>query len=124
MPEQVDHGCEALLAIGVDIEAGIVEESGAGPHADTAITHIVGDYLGRAIAIAAKRAFEIIAGVIENIAATPVDELEQSENRVTEAKAVTYRHVDFFGAGDAFFHHARGLVHGQRLDARDDEAGR
>ena len=123
MPEQGDHRREALLAIGVDIEAGIVEEAGPGPHADTAFTHVVGDHLRRAIAVAAKRAFEIAAGVIKDIAATPVDELQQAQHRIPEAKAVTYRLVDVFGAGDAFLHHSCRLVHGEGLYARHDEAG-
>ena len=123
MPEQGDHRREALLAVGVDIEAGIVEEAGAGPHADTAVTHVVGDHLRRAIAVAAKRAFEIAAGVIEDIAATPVDELQQAQHRVAEAKAVTDRLVDVLGAGNAFLHHPRRLVHREGLYARHDEAG-
>ncbi len=40
MPEQVDQCRKALLAIGVDIEAGIIEEAGAGPHADAALAHV------------------------------------------------------------------------------------
>ena len=38
MPEQVDHRREALLAIGVDVEAGIVEEAGA--RSDAAVAHV------------------------------------------------------------------------------------
>ncbi len=40
MPEHFDEGGEALLAVGVDIEAGIVEEAGAGPQADAAVAHV------------------------------------------------------------------------------------
>jgi hypothetical protein len=58
------------------------------------------------------------------IAAAPVDELQQAQHRIAEAEAVADRLVDIFGAGDAFLHHARRLVHGERLDARHDEAGR
>ena len=124
MPEQVDQRREALLAIGIDVEAGIVEEAGAGPHADAAFAHVARDHLRRAIAVAAERAFEIAAGVIENVAAAPVDELQQAQHRVAEAEAVSDRLVDILGAGDAFLHHPRRLVHGERLDARHDEAGR
>ncbi|MET4518741.1 hypothetical protein ABIB81_008095 [Bradyrhizobium sp. I1.7.5] len=86
--------------------------------------HIAGNDVRRAIAIAAERAFEIPAGVVQDVAAAPVDELEQSEHGIAEAKAVTDRFVDLLGAGDALLDHACGLVHRQRLDARDDEAGR
>ena len=53
MPEQIDQCREALLAVGVDIEAGIIEEAGAGAHADAAVLHVARDHLGRAIAVAA-----------------------------------------------------------------------
>ena len=92
--------------------------------ADPTVTHVVGDHIRRAIAVAAECALEISAGVVEDIAAAPIDEFEQSEYRVAEAKPVADRLVDLFRAGDAFFHHACRLVHGERLDARHDEAGR
>ena len=76
MPEQLDHRGKALLAIGIDVEAGIIEEAGAGAHADAAVAHVARDHLGRAVAVAAERALEIAAGVIENIAAAPVDEFQ------------------------------------------------
>src|SRR5581483_268404 len=76
----------------------------------------------RAIALAAERAFEIAAGVIENIAAAPVDEFQESEHRVAEAETVADCLVDLFRAGDAFLHHTRRLVHGECLDAWHDEA--
>src|SRR5712692_5908758 len=88
MPEQIDHCREALLTVGVDIEAGVIEEAGAGPHADAAVVHIAGDYLGCAIAVAAERALEIAARVIENVAAAPIDEFQQAQHRVTESEAV------------------------------------
>ena len=124
MPEQVDHRREALLAVGIDIEAGIIEEAGTGPHADAAVAHVARDHLRRAVAVAAKRAFEIAAGVIENVAAAPVDELQQAQHRVAETKAVADRLVDVLRAGDAFLHHPCRLVHGERLDPRHDKAGR
>ena len=31
VPEQIDQRSEALLAIGIEIEAGIIEETGTGP---------------------------------------------------------------------------------------------
>ena len=124
MPEQFDHRREALLAMGIDIEAGIIEEAGAGAHADAALLHVARDHLGRTVAVAAKGALEIAAGVIENIAAAPIDELQKAQHRVAEAEAVPDRLVDILGAGDAFLHHPRRLVHGERLDPRHDEAGR
>ena len=124
MPEQIDQRREPLLAIGIDVEAGIIEEAGAGAQADAALVHVARDHLRRAIAVAAQRAFEIAAGVIEDVAAAPVDEFQQAEHRIAEAEAVSDRLVDVLGAGDAFLHHPRGLVHRQRLDARNDEAGR
>ena len=91
MPEHVDQCREPPFAIGVDIEAGIIEEARASTQADAAVAHVAGDHLGRAITVAAERALEIAAGVIENIAATPVDELEQAKNCKTDAEAVLDR---------------------------------
>src|ERR1700676_2167820 len=98
MPEHVDQRGEALLAIGIDIEAGIIEEAGAGSQADPALAHIARDHLGCAVAVAAERALEIAAGIIENIAAAPVDELQQPEYCVAKPKTVTYRLVDILRA--------------------------
>src|ERR1700730_15115618 len=121
MPEHLDQRCEALLAIGIDIEAGIIEEAGAGTQPDPALLHIARDHLGRAIAVAAERGLEIAAGIIENIAAAPVDELQQSQHRVAKTKTIADRLVDIFRTGEAFLHHPRRLVHGERLDPRNDE---
>ena len=102
----------------------IEQESPVGcKNSDAAVLHIAGDHLGRAIAVAAERTFEIAARVIENVAAAPIDEFQQAQYRVAESEAVSDRLVDILSAGDAFFHHPRRLVHGERLDARDDEAG-
>src|ERR1700681_5053883 len=102
----------------------MVEETGAGAQTDAAFAHIARDDLGRAIAVAAKRALEITAGIIKNVAAAPVDEFQKTEHRIAEPKAVADRLVDILRAGDAFVHHPRGLVHGKRLDPRHDEARR
>ena len=47
MPEQFDHLGEALLAMGIDVEAGIIEEARARAHADAAVAHVGGDHLDR-----------------------------------------------------------------------------
>src|SRR5882757_5402242 len=86
MPKQLHQRGEALLAPGVDILAGIVEETGAGAHADTAFLHVARNHLRRAIAVAMQRAFEIAAGIIENIAAAPVDEFQKPHRRIPEAE--------------------------------------
>jgi hypothetical protein len=36
MPEHFHEGGQPLLAVGVNVETGIVEEAGAGPQADAA----------------------------------------------------------------------------------------
>ena len=61
--------------------------------------------------------------MIENVAAAPVDELQQAKHGEAKAETVFRRLVDVLGRGDAFLDHAGGLVHGQRLDARDDVSG-
>jgi len=124
MPKQLHQRREALFAPGVDILAGIVEETGAGAHADAAFLHIARDHLGRAIAVAVQRAFKIAAGVIENVAAAPVDEFQEPHRRIAKAETVFDGFVDVLRAGDAFLDHPRGFVHGQRLDPRHDVAGR
>ena len=40
MPEQFDQCGKALLAIGINVEAGIIKEAGAGAHADAAALHV------------------------------------------------------------------------------------
>jgi hypothetical protein len=40
MPEQFDQCGKALLAIGIEVEAGIVKEAGTGAHADAAVLHV------------------------------------------------------------------------------------
>ena len=72
----------------------------------------------------AHRRRERAARVIENVAAAVVDEFENAHGGIAEAQAVARRLVDVFGGGRAFLDEARRLVHGERLDARHDEAGR
>jgi hypothetical protein len=40
MPEQIDQCRKTLFAVGIDIEAGIVQEAGAAPHPDAAVVHV------------------------------------------------------------------------------------
>ena len=40
MPEHIDQCRETLLAVGIDVEARIVEEAGAGSQTDAALAHI------------------------------------------------------------------------------------
>src|SRR3954451_17174414 len=101
-----------------------MEKACARSQADPALVHVPRNDLGCTIAVAAECAFKITTGVVEDVAATPVDEFEQPEHGIAEAEAVADRLVDVFCASDAFLDHARGLVHRQRLDARNDEAGR
>src|SRR5205807_533252 len=115
---------ETLLAVGIDIEPGIIKKAGASAEADAAVAHVARNHLGGTIAVAAECPFEIAAGVIENVAAAPVDEFQQAQYRVAETKTVADRLIDILGTGDAFLHHPRRLIHGKRLDARHDEAGR
>lgn len=122
--KQVDHRLQPLCAIGVDVHAGIIEKACARAQPDPAFVHIAGNDVRRPIALAAERAFEIPARVVQDVAATPVDEFEQAEHGVAEAEAVADRLVDLLRTGDAFLDHACGLVHRQRLDARNDEARR
>src|ERR1700736_6684400 len=102
MPEQFDHLRKALFAISIDIEAGIIEEAGAGAHADAAVAHVARNHIGPAIAGAAERTYEIAVGIIEDVGAAPVDELQKAQHRVAETEAVADRLVDVLGAGDAF----------------------
>src|SRR5258705_4398491 len=88
MPKQLHQRRKARFAPGVDILAGIIEETGAGAHADAALFHIARNHLRRAIAVAVQRAFKMAAGIIENIAAAPVDKLEQTHRRIAESKTV------------------------------------
>src|SRR3954452_18898309 len=71
MPQQIHQRREALLAKGLDVHAGIIEEARAGAHADAALFHVARNHLRCAIAVAVQSAFEIAAGVIENVAAAP-----------------------------------------------------
>lgn len=40
MPEQIDQCRKTLFAVGIDIEARVIEETGAAPHPDAAVVHI------------------------------------------------------------------------------------
>ncbi len=124
VPEQVDHGLEPLCAIRIDIHPRVIQEARAGAQADPSLMHVAGNDVRRAIAVAAKSALKIATGVVQDVAATPVDELEEAEHGIAKAEAVADRLVDLFRAGDALLDHACSLVHRQCLDARDDEPGR
>ncbi len=54
MPEHVDQRGEAFFAVGVDVEAGIIQETRSGTQADAAFFHVARDHVRRAIAVAAS----------------------------------------------------------------------
>jgi hypothetical protein len=53
MGKEVDECTEAIVTIGVDIEIVVVEETFAGPQANTPVAHVLRDDLRRSVAIAA-----------------------------------------------------------------------
>ena len=73
-------------AIGVEVEAFVVEEALAGLQPDMALAHVALDDVRRGVARIVERLGEIAAGVIENVAAAPVDELEQAETAKRKPK--------------------------------------
>src|SRR5262249_23655832 len=80
VPQQSHEGGEPLAPVGVDIDGGVVEEAGALPEPVAARRHVVLDDLGRGEAVAARGLPEVAAGVIENVAAAPVDELQHAQH--------------------------------------------
>lgn len=120
MIEQLDEGFEPLAAIGVDVKGFVVEKTFSSLETDAPLTHVALDDFRRCVALASKRTGEIAAGIKENVAATPVDELEQSENRKTDAEPVLNRLIHVRGAGDALLHQPGGFVHCEGLNARND----
>src|SRR5258708_12462313 len=86
--------------MGVEVEVRVVEKALPGSEADAALPHVALDDLGGGVALAAERLREIAAGIVENVAAAPVDELEHPEHGEAEAEAVLDRLVDFLGRGD------------------------
>ena len=117
-----DKRLQPFASIRLDIEPLVIEETRPSRSPRRPSRHVALDDLRRGVALAAERAGEIAARVIEDVAAAPVDEFQHAENGETEAEAVLDRLVDVLGACDAFLDHARGLVHRQRLDARHDVA--
>src|SRR5262245_35571571 len=113
---------ETLLTIGREIDAFVVHEALSGLHADATLAHVFLDDRWRGVAAVAERLDEVAAGVVQDVAAAPVDELEKTEDRETESESVEDRLVDVFGRCDPLFHHASSLVHGERLDSRNDVA--
>src|SRR5437588_12294582 len=99
MPQQCDQRLQPLAPVCFDVEPFIVQKARAIAQAAAAFRHVALDDLGRGIALAAERAGEIAAGVIKNVAAAPVNELQQAEHRKAEAEAELDRLVDVLGAG-------------------------
>ena len=117
-------GRQALLAIGGLVDAFVVHESLPGLHADASLAHIRRDDVRRGVTAVAERLDQIAAGVMQDIAAAPVDELEQAEHREAESEAIDDGLVDILRRGDALLHHAGGFVHRQRLDSGTMKPGR
>src|SRR5436190_1080331 len=86
--EQADERRQALAPIGLDVEVGVVEKALAAAQADAVLAHVALDDRGRRIALAGKRLGQVAAGVIENVAAAPVDELQHAEHGEAEAETV------------------------------------
>ena len=115
-------GRQTLLAIGGLVDAFVVHEALPGLHADASFAHIRRDDVRCGVTAVAERLDQIAAGVMQDIAAAPVDELEQAEHREAESEAIDHGLVDILRRSDALLHHAGGLVHRQRLNSGNDEA--
>jgi hypothetical protein len=124
--EKAEHGherLEAFRAVSLKIKPVVIEKALARAQPDPALAHIALDDLGRGVALVTERLREVAARIIENVAAAPIDEFEHAENGKAEAETELERLVDVIGARHALLDHARRLVHGERLNARDDIAG-
>src|SRR6478672_6489314 len=81
----------------VEVEILVVEKAVPGSEADAAFPHVALDDLGGGVALAAERLREIAAGIVENIAAAPIDELQHPKHGEAEAEAVLDRLAVSFG---------------------------
>src|SRR3954467_10193818 len=98
MAEQVDERLQPLGPIGLDIEPLVIEKSGPGAQAGAPFSHVARYDVGCSVTRIAKRAGQIAARMIENVAAAPVDEFQHSKHGEADTKAVFDRLVDILGA--------------------------
>src|SRR3954463_8557378 len=92
--QQIDECRQPSLAIGIDIEPFVIEKAFAGLEADLALGHVAADDLRRGVGVVVQGAGEILAGVIKNIAAAPIDEFQEAQPCEAESEAVFDRLVD------------------------------
>src|SRR5260370_41058657 len=92
--EHGDQGLDPVRAIGLEVELLVIEKALAGGEPDMALAHVAFDDFGRRIAGIAERLREISTGVVEDVAAAPIDEFEHAEHGEAEAEAVFDRLVD------------------------------
>src|SRR5262245_16600785 len=104
----------------IKIQARIVEKAATAREAEPALMHVALDDGRGGVALAAQRLGQVAASIVKNVATAPVDELQHAEHGEAEAEAVLDRFVDLLRRRHALLDHARGLVHSESLDARDD----
>src|SRR4051812_15961441 len=85
--EQIGEGLQPLAAVRLHIEPFVIQKPRAIAQTAAAL-HVALDDLRRGVALAAERAGQIAARVIENVAAAEVDEFEHAERREADAEAV------------------------------------
>ena len=122
MIQQVDELLKGLPLVRVDIHRAKIVEALARLHADVTGLHFFVDDGRRRIALAVQCAGQIAARVIEDISPAPVDEFDQAHHGIAHTEADTDSFVDVFGRSYTFLHHPCRLVHGDRLNSRNDEA--
>src|SRR5881409_4019592 len=102
----------------------VVEEPASGLGPELAALHLLLHQPGCPVALIARRPPHERARPVEDVDATPVDELEDADAGIAEAHPRADRAIDLLGHGHPFFDEAHCLVHEEHLETRHDEARR
>src|SRR6185503_11317303 len=109
---------ERLAAI-----AGVVEESPPGLGAELVTRDLFLDEPRRPEAVVAERLGEKAAGAVQDVDATPVDELEDADRRVAKSHPGLEGSIHVLGRRHTLLDQAHRLVHQESLHPRADESG-
>src|SRR5262249_61942341 len=106
LPQQIAHfrRLERLAPL-----ARVVEKTAPGLRAQLVTRDLLLDQPRRAKAVVAERLGQKPAGPMQDVDATPVDELEDAHRRVAEAHAGAKGSIDVFRRRHAFLDQAHGL---------------
>ena len=109
MVDQVDQLTERFALVFFYVDIAVIVESLAFTQAVTAFPHVAFGNVRYFEPVGVECLAQVIARVVENVVAAPVDKFDQTDDGETQPEPDAERLVQFLCRGDTFFNGPRGF---------------